>query len=383
MIGAVVRCAARRSTACASPSSPVSGRPTSAAPRPTGRTSPGSSSRAATRCASSRWATASRPSGPARSRSSRAGCRFRSATARWRCEARARPVRPTWSTQRRRTRPPQPPRPPRAGRSSRSSSPTPPTSARSATACSPARSRSSRERRRAPVRALKALRTRALRDGGDDRRSQRVPRRDRAAVGARTRAGARAHEPGAAAPGGRAGAARAGTFVFVGRLTRQKALGVAIEAVARVPARSSSSSVTGRSEPSSSASRQPRRVLRGSSFLGALHPRRDAAHRRRRRGGAPLERLGEPAPFGGGGAVGRSPRGLHGGRRCARGRERRGERLARAARRPGAAGGRDPSRPRGARPARPARCGGEAVRRGAVERVVYGKLEALSSEAVR
>ena len=83
--------------------------------------------------------------------------------------------------------------------------------------------------------SLKALRTRSLRRRADDRRAERLPggiargwglRRDRIHVLTNPAPPPREIEPEQLEPG---------TFVFVGRLTRQKALGTAIDAIALVP----------------------------------------------------------------------------------------------------------------------------------------------------
>ena len=103
-----------------------------------------------------------------------------------------------------------------------------PTSARGATASSPARSRSSSGRRARRSRRCKRLRDRSLGRAGAIVVPSRVPRRRRGRLGPRPRAGRGARQPGAAAARrrspSRSGPAR---FVFVGRLTEQKALPVA------------------------------------------------------------------------------------------------------------------------------------------------------------
>ena len=120
------------------------------------------------------------------------------------------------------------------------------------------------------------------------------------------------------------------------------------------------------------ANRVPRRPL----------ARRRAADGRRRRGGAALERLGEPAPCRGRGPLRRSARGLDAGRRRTRGRPRRRERAARPARSPGRARGGDPSP---ARRARSARDGWLPAAKPSVEAIsseaVYGRIEALLAAA--
>ena len=103
-------------------------------------------------------------------------------------------------------------------------------------------------------------------DGDHDRRPERIPRRDRARVGAVGRARARPHEPGAAAPAGRAGAARAGNASSSSAASRGRRLSASRSrpSPASRP-RGSSSSGTGRSGPSSSAWRQPPRALHVSA----------------------------------------------------------------------------------------------------------------------
>ena len=190
-----------------------------------------SSATAGTRSTSSRWATASRPSGRCRSsRSPRGAAVRRSLPAR-----RARPGSgsrgaPTSSTPprptRRRRRPPRR----RAGRSSPSSSPTRPTSGRGATASFRGDARGASSRPAAPGSTRSSGCARAsLRRARPDRRPEPLPRRIAARLGSRPRADRGARQPCAAAARRRAGRRSApGTFVFVGRLTEQKALPVAI-----------------------------------------------------------------------------------------------------------------------------------------------------------
>ena len=158
-----------------------------------------------------------------------------------------------------------------------------------------------------------------------------------------------------------------GTFVFVGRLTRQKDLGTAIDGGrARARTRGSSSSATGPSAASSSAAAA---ALDGGGrieFLGALSRDEALAVVAGAEAGPALERLGEPAALGRGGALGRRAGRRDGRRRRARGRPRRRERPARAARPV-----RSSSRPRSAACSRNPGCASgwpprrEAVGRGA------------------
>ena len=262
-------------------------------------------------------------------------------------------ARPTSSTRRRRTplRPPRRPGP--AGRSSPSSSPTPPTSAPGATACSAAPSRSSSEARDPRSAALRRLRTTSL------RRARRivVPSRylaeiaggwglDRARIEVLVNP---APPPADVEPA----PLEPGTFVFVGRLTHQKALPVA--AARRSPrstAPGSSSSApaqTGRrsSRRSSDArARRPRPLRRRAAARRGARAARGRARRRS------LERLGEPAARRSRGACRRHARRLDRGRRRSGGRARRRERPARPAERSRGAG-RRPARG----PATTTRCG--------------------------
>ncbi len=160
-------------------------------------------------------------------------------------------------------------------------------------------------------------------EGDDHRRSKRLPRRDRASVGAVGAACARAHESGAAAQAGRAGAARARNLRL--RRPAHPAEGPRRRDRSRRPRpRSEARRRRGRARASRARARGG---LLGGCFPCPLprsaNPRRDPAHRRRRRGGPPLERLGEPAALGGGGAVGRCARGVDRRRWSAGGRDRR------------------------------------------------------------
>ena len=170
-------------------------------------------------------------------------------------------------------------------------------------ASSPARSRSSRRAATAPVRALKAARTRALRRAtaivvpsaylAEIAARLGSVRRDRILVLTNPAPPPTQVEPERLEPG---------TFVFVGRLTRQKALGVAIEAIAQVPRRRL---VVVGDGPERRAARAPGGSLRGrrpGELPRPPHARRGAADRRRRRGRPALERLGEPAALRGRGA---------------------------------------------------------------------------------
>ena len=101
-------------------------------------------------------------------------------------------------------------------------------------------------------------------DGDDDRRPERVPRRDRAGVGPLGRTDPRPHEPRAAAHRGRARAARArapSSSSAGSRARRPSALRSRPSPACRP--QSSSSSETAPSGPSSSAWRRPPRARRG------------------------------------------------------------------------------------------------------------------------
>ena len=182
---------------------------------------------------------------------------------------------------------------------------------------------------RAPVRALKAARTRAL------RRAQAivVPSAYLAAIaegwGLR---GERIRVLTNPAPPPRdiePMALPRGTFVFVGRLTRQKALDVAIDAVARVP--DARLVVVGDGPERGELERRAAAVdARPDRVSRHAVSRRGAGGGGRRDGGGAVERLGEPAALGGGGALGRRAGRRDGGGRRARGRPRRRERAARA-----------------------------------------------------
>ena len=205
----------------------------------------------------------------------------------------------------------------RARRSPPSSSPTRPTSGRRATACSTARSRSSSGPASARVEALKRARTRALRRA----RAIVVPSAYLAAIAAagvssgrgsrcsRTRPRRSTSTPSPSAPG---------TFVFVGRLTRQKALDVAIDAVARCPG--GTAHRRRRRPRPRRGSRHVARELRRAEridFRGSL-PRAEALALVAGSEAAPAdERLGELPALGGRGARGRRAGSLDGrGRRA-------------------------------------------------------------------
>ena len=288
------------------------------------------------------------------------------------------PRAPTSSTPPRPTPPPRPQRCSRAGRSSSSSSRTRRTSGRGATGSSRGTLEEFQRAALAPgASCCKAAAHARARAAPHDRRAERVP-------GARSRPGGgstagRMHVLTNPAPPPREverRAAAAGTFVFVGRLTRQKDLGVAIEAVARVPEARLVVVGDGPERASSSASRRRPARTRGSSSAA-----RGRATTRSRSSPAPTRRCS------------RAP-----GRTCRTRRSRRSRSECPSSRRPsaacprssatartacscrpvaGAARGGDPSRARGGRPARPAR------RRGApsVGRIsasaIYGRLEAL------
>ena len=150
--------------------------------------------------------------------------------------AAARPrARRTSSTRRRPTRPPRRRASRRAGRSWPSSSPTPRTSARAAGGSSTERSRSSSRRAARRLAALKRARTRALAPGRGADRPEPLPRRDRARLGPRSRRGSTSCRIPAPAVREPAATERRG-LVFAGRLTRQKAIHVALDALAYVPA---------------------------------------------------------------------------------------------------------------------------------------------------
>ena len=159
--------------------------------------------------------------------------------------------RRTSSTRRRRTPPPPRPASARAGRSSRSSSPTRPTSALAAGASSTGPSRSSSTAGGTP-----ADRAEAGADAGAPR--ARGPSSSRAATSPRSRAAggsirSRLHVvPNPAPPARAATAAERSGLVFAGRLTRQKAMHVALDALAHVPAAQLTSSATAPTAPASS-----------------------------------------------------------------------------------------------------------------------------------
>ena len=236
----------------------------------------------------------------------------------------------------------------------------------------------------APVRALKAARTRALRTAT----TIVVPSAYLAEIargwGLSDAQGPRPHEPCAAAHRGRARAARPGHLRL--RRPAHAPEGPRRCDRGRRPC-AGRKARRRRRRPRAGRARAPGGGLRGR-VPGALprpaNPRRDVAHRRRRRSRPPLERLGEPAALRGGGAVRRRARRLDGRRRSAGGRDRRRERLARSARRPGsrlrlrsAASSTSPACATGSQPA--AKPSVEALS----SDIVYGKLEALLSEAVR
>ena len=206
-------------------------------------------------------------------------------------------------------------------------------------------------------------------NGADARRPERLSGRDRRGWGLSDRPHPRRHQPRAAvARTSSPSTLPPGTFVFVGRLTRQKALATAIEAVAAVP--EARLVLVGDGPERARARTHCRRLggRRADRVPRLPLARRRAANGRRRRGGAALERLGEPAPCRGRGALRRSPRGLHARRRSTRGRPRRRERAARRARPPRGARGGDPAPARGARSPRKAGCRRAALRRGDLER---------------
>ena len=195
-------------------------------PRPTGRSSHASSSGTGTGWSWSRWATASRPSA-VRGRRRLAGVTVSVRYTRVAAVAAQQGARADSSTRPPRMRPrASPPGVADAARG-RSWSPTPPTSGHGATASSTGRSRSSSARARRRVEALKRART--LGWAGRARSSCPSAYLARSPVaGDSTSAGCRYCQT--RRPRSTSRPEEPGTFVFVGRLTRQKDLDIAIGA---------------------------------------------------------------------------------------------------------------------------------------------------------
>ena len=149
-----------------------------------------------------------------------------------------------------------------------------------------ARSRSSSARRAGRCAALKAARTRALRAASDDRRPERVPRRDRARLGL----GGEPDPRAARTPRRRhatsspSSSSRAPSSSSAGSRARRPSTSRSRRSPACRP-RGSSSSETGPNGPARAPGSSRRRALPGSRSVGAALPRRGAARRRRRRGG--------------------------------------------------------------------------------------------------
>ena len=144
-----------------------------------------------------------------------------------------------------------------------------------------------------------------------------------------------------------------GTFVFVGRLTRQKALGTAIEAIALVPEARLVLVGDGPERAGSSSSPRRRPAAGRIEFRGSLS-RDDALRIVAGAEAALLSSDWENLPHAAVEALSVGvPVVATSRRRRARGRPRRRERAARAAGAPGRARGCDPARARGGRAARP------------------------------
>ena len=214
-------------------------------------------------------------------------------------------------------------------RSSSSSSPTLPTSALGATGSSPARSRSSRRVDAGGRGAEGGPDACAAR--GPGRSSSRVPTSpgspgwglDRARITV-------LHNPAPLARGERRALAP-GTFAFVGRLTRQKDLDVAIDAVAHVPEARLVVVGDGPDRARLEAGRSPTPERPTASRSSGALPRDEALAHSPVPTRRALERLGELPARRGRGARGRCPGRRDRGRRRPGDRARRRERPARAA----------------------------------------------------
>ena len=143
--------------------------------------------------------------------------------------------------------------------------------------------------------ALRQLRTTSLRAGAPDRRAEPVPRRDRRRLGARPGRIEVLVNPAPPPADVEPAPLEPGTFVFVGRLTHQKALPVLLEAIAAVDGARLELVGDGADRAALEATRRGARARRSSPLRrrAAARPGARASRGRARR--RPLERLGEPA----------------------------------------------------------------------------------------
>ena len=134
------------------------------------------------------------------------------------------------------------------------------------------------------------------------------------------------------------------TLAFAGRITRQKALEVALDALAQVEGVSLVVAGDGPDLGEVKPRRERAGPRRPRPLRRAARPRRRARALPRRRRVSALLVVGELPAHGRGGARGRDTGRRDGGRRCSGARPRRRERAARACGRRRGAGGRDPAR---------------------------------------